>query len=57
VSYRELVNKSVERRLKMSNLVNRAKELLDSKSVGVVIGYESGPTGVVRPAFITDPAR
>jgi ferredoxin len=41
----------------MSNLVIRAKELLESKTVGVVIGYESGPTGQTRPAFITDPAR
>jgi ferredoxin len=39
----------------MDNLVNRAKELLENKTVQVVIGYESGPTGVIRPAFITDP--
>jgi formate dehydrogenase (coenzyme F420) beta subunit len=38
----------------MSNLVLRAKELLENKTVQVVIGYEAGPTGVARPAFITD---
>lgn len=38
----------------MNNLVARAKELLNSKSVQVVIGYEAGPTGLARPAFITD---
>src|SRR5512133_3463179 len=38
----------------MNNLVNRAKELLNSKSVQVVIGYEAGPTGLARPAFITN---
>ena len=41
----------------MTNLINRAMELLESKTVGVVIGYESGPTGLARPAFISDPAR
>jgi len=41
----------------MDNLVKRAKELLENKTVQVIIGYEAGPTGVVRPAFITDPAR
>jgi ferredoxin len=41
----------------MNNLINRAKELLENKTVQVVIGYEAGPTGVARPAFITDPAR
>jgi len=40
----------------MSNLVNRAKELLENKTVKVIIGYESGPTGLARPAFITDSA-
>ena len=39
----------------MDNLVRRAKELLENKTVQVVIGYEAGPTGVIRPAFITDP--
>ncbi len=38
----------------MNNLVARAKELLNSNSVQVVIGYETGPTGVARPAFITN---
>ena len=41
----------------MDNLVKRAKELLENKTVQVVIGYEAGPTGVVRPAFITDPEK
>jgi ferredoxin len=41
----------------MSNLVTRAKELLETKSVQVVIGYEAGPTGIARPVFITDPAK
>jgi ferredoxin len=41
----------------MDNLVKRAKELLQNKTVQVVIGYEAGPTGVIRPAFITDPEK
>jgi formate dehydrogenase (coenzyme F420) beta subunit len=41
----------------MNSLITRAKELLDNKTVGVVIGYEAGPTGVARPAFITDSSR
>jgi ferredoxin len=41
----------------MDNLVKRAKELLENKTVQVVIGYEAGPTGVIRPAFITDPEK
>jgi ferredoxin len=41
----------------MNSLITRAKELLENKTVGVVIGYEAGPTGMVRPAFITDPAK
>lgn len=41
----------------MSNLNTRAKELLESKTVQVVIGYEAGPTGLARPAFITDPSK
>ena len=40
----------------MDNLIARAKELLDNKIVNVVIGYESGPTGLARPAFMTDAA-
>ena len=38
----------------MNNLVTRAKELLNSNNVQVVIGYEAGPTGLARPAFITN---
>ena len=41
----------------MTNLINRAKELLENGTVKVVIGYEAGPTGLARPAFITDPAK
>jgi ferredoxin len=41
----------------MNNLITRAKELLESKTAGVVIGFEAGPTGIARPAFITDPAK
>ena len=40
----------------MSNVATKAKELLESKAVQVVIGYENGTNGVVRPAFITTPA-
>ncbi len=38
----------------MNNLNAKARELLETKAVNVVIGYETGPTGIVRPAFITD---
>ena len=41
----------------MNSLNTRAKELLENKTVQVIIGYEEGPTGVVRPAFITDAAK
>jgi len=41
----------------MNNIITRAKELLENKTVQVVIGYEAGPTGVARPAFITSPSR
>lgn len=41
----------------MSKLTARAKELLENNSVGVIIGYEAGPTGKIRPAFITKPAK
>jgi formate dehydrogenase (coenzyme F420) beta subunit len=41
----------------MDNLIKKARELLDNKLADVIIGYETGPTGVVRPAFITDPGR
>jgi len=39
----------------MSNLNTKAKELLASNTVKMFIGYEAGPTGLARPAFITDP--
>jgi len=38
----------------MNNLVTRAKELLENSTVSVIIGYEAGPTGKARPAFITE---
>jgi ferredoxin len=41
----------------MTSLITRAKELLENKTVQVVIGYEAGPTGLARPSFITDPAK
>jgi ferredoxin len=41
----------------MTSLIVRAKELLENKTVQVVIGYEAGPTGVARPTFITDAAK
>jgi ferredoxin len=41
----------------MSNLIARAKELLENKTVQVIIGYEPGSAGLVRPAFITDPSK
>ena len=41
----------------MTSLITRAKELLENNTVQVVIGYEAGPTGLARPAFITDPAK
>jgi formate dehydrogenase subunit beta len=40
----------------MNSIITRAQELLGNKTVQVVIGYEAGPTGLARPAFITDPA-
>ena len=39
----------------MDSLRTKAKELLSAKAADVVIGYEESPTGVVRPAFITNP--
>ena len=41
----------------MDNLTKRAKELLETKTVQVVIGYEAGSKGTARPAVITDPAK
>lgn len=41
----------------MSNLITRAKELLEGKTAGVVIGYGEGQTRQIRPVFISDPAR
>ena len=41
----------------MNNLNTKARELLETKAVNVVIGYETGPTGIIRPAFITDPSK
>jgi ferredoxin len=39
----------------MDSLRTKAKELLSSKAADVVIGYEEGSAGAVRPAFITNP--
>jgi len=39
----------------MDSLRAKAKELLSSKMADVVIGYEEGSAGAVRPAFITNP--
>ena len=39
----------------MDNLKNKAKELLENKSVNVVIGYSEGSDNSVRAAFITKP--
>jgi ferredoxin len=39
----------------MNSLIARAKELLENKSVQVIIGYEAGSNGIARPAFISDP--
>jgi ferredoxin len=39
----------------MDSLKIKAKELLSAKIADVVIGYEEGHTGVVRPAFVTNP--
>lgn len=41
----------------MNNLIARAKVLIENKIVQVIVGYEAGPTGVARPAFITNPAK
>jgi len=41
----------------MNNLQSRTKELLESKTVQVIIGYEAGSKGKARPAFITDPEK
>jgi ferredoxin len=41
----------------MNNLIARAKELLENKTVNVVVGYEAGTTGIARPAFITNPSK
>lgn len=38
----------------MDKLKQKAKELLESDKVQVVIGYEEGSAGKVRPVFITD---
>jgi formate dehydrogenase subunit beta len=41
----------------MNNLNQRAKELLENNTVQVVIGYEAGPTGIARPAFISSSSK
>jgi heterodisulfide reductase subunit C len=39
----------------MNKLVERARELLTANLVQVVVGYEKGSSGRIRPAFITRP--
>lgn len=39
----------------MNSIVNKAKDLLESNSVQLVIGYENGSNGSVRASFITNP--
>ncbi len=41
----------------MDNLRQKAKELLESKTVNLVIGYENGTNGKARAVFITDPEK
>jgi ferredoxin len=41
----------------MNSIVSRAKELLENKSVQVIVGFEAGPTGKARPAFVTYPSK
>ncbi|HEX2968371.1 MAG TPA: 4Fe-4S dicluster domain-containing protein [Bacteroidales bacterium] len=41
----------------MSNISLKAQELLESGKVQLVIGYEKGTTGVIRPSFISDPQK
>jgi ferredoxin len=41
----------------MNNLIARAKELLENKTIQVVIGYEAGSADLARPAFITEPSK
>lgn len=41
----------------MDNLKQKAKELLENKTVDLVIGYEKGSGNHVRPAFIMDAAK
>ena len=40
----------------ISQLRDEARALLSTKQVDAVIGYETGPRGWTRPAFVTDPA-
>lgn len=39
----------------MNSIISKAKDLLESNTVQVVIGYENGTNGNVRAAFITNP--
>ena len=41
----------------MNNIATRAKELLETNAVQVIIGYEAGTNGVARPAFIIEAAK
>jgi formate dehydrogenase (coenzyme F420) beta subunit len=39
----------------MDSLRKKAKELLESKAVQIIVGYENGTSGQARAAFIKDP--
>jgi formate dehydrogenase (coenzyme F420) beta subunit len=41
----------------MESIRKKAKELLESKQVQVIIGYENGTSNKARAAFINDPAK
>ncbi len=49
------LNSNADYESSVTNLRDHAKELLDSGEVSCVIGYEVGPRGRTRPAFIYDP--
>lgn len=41
----------------INKLRDKARELLENKTVDMVIGFEEGTAGIVRPALISDPAK
>lgn len=40
----------------MDSLIKKAKDLLETRTVNMVIGFEKGTGGITRPALITSPA-